>query len=189
MLEYTSLPEEYRSVIREKLPPEPKPGVHGRPFWCTKEAHDVYYENEAFVYYSKKHHRGERISVEVNMKGFFVVGCEPGSGPQPFIIVSIDNETGKIGFILPYVYIINQDNDIVDLKVGADMTDYSPDHYIEGTFDTYEEEAVKQISNKYKIQYYDKDTLTERWLGFCVGSFGNYGLPGLDKDDKYEVVI
>lgn len=44
--------------------------------------------------------------VPVGEKGYFVVGCEPGSGPMPFIVVF--NDGHQIGLIHPYVTVCDR---------------------------------------------------------------------------------
>ena len=173
MQEYITLPDKYQSLIREKLPPKPGQGCSGRPFWTSTESYDLYYIKDKFQFRREKY-----VPLELGEKGFFCVGCESGSGPQPFIVVHIDDQ--KIGLISPYVYVVNQTEDYVDLKVGGDMSNY--DEY---NFDDYH--AVENPSNQYKIHYYNqKDIIGSRWLSVCVGSFGNYDLPQLNGIPKYE---
>lgn len=225
MLEYVSLPEEYKSGIWEKKPPQSANGCLRGPFWESKEVCYVYFENGKFVYYkptrpnyyvkpelvpesdeetsendnvlqsvgffiepTPKTQEKEYTPIEVGMKGFFVIACEPGSGPQPFIVVHVDNEKETLGLIKPYVYIVNETNDDVELKVGCDMSVYQPEYGYEGINGSYDADAVKIISEKYKV-YYQKNIIGKRWLGVDVGSFGNYGLPhSNEKGDEYEFI-
>lgn len=225
MLEYVSLPEEYKFIIQEKKPPKPKNRWSGRPFWASEETYSVYFENDKFVYYKPNdscHNddcepipddevkppntntlesigcfieptpdtkEKEYIPIEVGMKGFFCIACEPGSGPQPFIIVDIDNTKERIGIICPYVYIVSETDDDVELKVGCDMSQYAPEGCCE-RFEPYDVNAVKIISEKYKVFYrYRKDIIGKYWLGVDVGSFGNHGLPKTnEKGHAYEYI-
>jgi hypothetical protein len=226
MLEYVTLPEEYKLAIREKRPPIPKNGWHGRPFWGSNEARVVYYENSKFVYQKRTMthddyglelvpddesdedvtqtttngsfieptsttvNEKEYIPIEVNMRGFFCIACEPGSGPQPFIIVDVDNAAETIGLIKPYVYVVNETDDEVELKVGADMSAHQPERGYEGIEGSYDAVAVKRISEKYKVFYkHKKDIIGKYWLGVDVGTFGNHGLPNAnEKGNEYQFV-
>ena len=179
-VEYSRLPEKYLVPIKENLPPLPGPGVYGRPFWTASESRDLIYKDglirklfsyckpdQNFLTYEYEE------SVEIGDKGFICIGCEPGSGPQPFIVVNVNHESSEIGYISPYVYITNETDDVVELRVGGDTNElnrYDSDH-IDEFFET-----IKNPSDKYVV-HYCKIANKPCYLSYCVGSFGNYGLP------------
>lgn len=172
---YVNLPHKYHSTICEKLPPLPKEGCTGRPFWNSKESFGLFYKKDehCFLYKNKK----DYYKLEIDQKGYFCLGCSPGSGPQPFIITYIDNINKEIGYILPYVSIMGATNipigeETVNLIVGKDMEGCDP-------YETKHDNNLKfrGANEKYKVTYRKADFLDQSWLSVDVGSFGNYGLP------------
>ncbi len=136
--------------------------------------------------------------VEFGEKGFFNVGIEPGSGPQPFIVVW--KYKNLLGLIFPYVsitkkvYPVNNESDNVELKVGGDMWLFEETEgkllRIKDTAllsDT-EEKMVLEYSFKYTCRVFDFDIIKKQsWLSFSFGQFGNFGLPTKICDHEYVI--
>jgi len=106
------LPEQYKSIIKEKHPGFNSYGSR-RSFWSTTECKDITFKDNRFC--------TDDGALKINDKGFICINCEPGSGPQPFIVVYINNEKGILGVVHPYVYIIDVNNEYVNLMVGGDI--------------------------------------------------------------------
>ena len=168
--EYISLPSQYiNTIIKEKMPPEPEKRCIGRPFFNSPESHSVCYINNQYMVRKNN----ELIPLETDVKGYCCVGCEPGSFPQPIIIAHIDNKSGEIGLIKPYVYITNKTNEYVDLKVGGDMAVYDDgEHRWNEFYYSYDNNPeVYTVSDKYKIVYYDKKYVLSVNLCLSMGTF------------------
>lgn len=171
MQQYVSLPQKYQSLIRENIPYSEN--GHLKIFWESTESHDLDYKNGQFL--------KEKVPLELEEKGFFCLGCEPGSGPEPFIVVYIDNKSETIGLIKPYIYIIDKTEDHVELKVGGDMSNYNRKNFNKDIL-----HHVQVSSDKYKVHYYNqKDIVGNRYLAPCVGCFGTHDLP--DSNGKYRI--
>lgn len=185
---HINLPNKYKNIMRELLPPKPEPGVSGRPFWHSTESFVVYYKNNQFLV---RNTNNKNRVLEVGEKGYRCVGCSPGSGPQPIIIASINHEEGIIGLIYPFVYkleIQENDDEFVDLKVGKDMSEgYDLDSYL------YEHEHnldpnYFNTPDKYKVVYHKHKDIINRTYCLDVGNFGNYSLPSLYGNIPYEYI-
>lgn len=192
--QYISIPNKYiDNPIIEKLPPLPQKGVSGRPFFESPESHSVCYENNKFMIRKNKK---ELIPLEIGMKGYCCVGCEPGSFPQPIMIAHINNDTKEVGLIIPFIYKLKETDDEVELKIGSDMSLILFEKilrenkiYDELLF-TYEKnpEIYKQ-SDEYKILYIHKDYALSVNLCLSVGTFGNIDLPSLNSNIPYNFLF
>ncbi len=168
-----ALPQQYREPQVEEF-------IVGSPFWemATK------YENFA--------------DVPVGTKGNDCLGCEPGSGPGPFIVVYNDNS--KMGFIHPYVSVVGREegkNSMmcvetcgsflfttqkqnnspktakVTIQVGGDVDQQT------GT------DIRNTIASEYVITYFTYEEMRQLMKQMCCfnfGSFGNCALPNV-KDE------
>lgn len=168
------LPEEYKGIIREKHPGFGRYNSR-KPFWDSTEVKDITFKEIKFCTDG-----GHLSPLEVNNKGFICINCGPGSDPKPFIVVHIDNEKGILGVIHPYVYIVDVNNEYVDLMVGADMLDKKEEY-------KQDKQQFLKKSIKYKVCFYDLHfMLCHRHLSFCSGSLGNHDLPYADGTGEYE---
>src|SRR5579862_4689097 len=177
----SGLLKNFGSVITEKLP---KPNS---PFWDLEDIGDLYYypggleggEARFIIYYGAP----EEVDLCVGAQGFMCLGCEPGSGPRPFIVVGVDNKNQELKLIFPYVYIIETQSDKVMLKIGNDATKYiysgnSLDEIRENVVELDPEIMETQVSD-YIVQTinYPRFLKEESYISICFGSFGNGGLP------------
>lgn len=140
--------------------------------------------------------------VPVNTKGFTCLGCEPGSAPDPFIVVFNDGQ--QLGLINPYVTVLNRaEPKSIQYSVESCGTFMFP----QGIEAKKDEEGkryvtvqvngdtlglrrnVKKQSDFYKVSYTSYEeikTLSLQGTSFCFGNFGNCALP--NHADEYEAL-
>lgn len=141
-------------------------------------------------------------NVPVGTKGNDCLGCEPGSGPSPFIVVY--NDGNKMGFIYPYVTVVGRKEEKsnvmrietsgsfqypnsmqkkprkigkVTVKVGGDVDQHA------------EAKDVRNATSEYKINYFtyeEMKALMDQFCCFNFGSFGNCGLPNYEDDITFD---
>jgi len=164
----TRLPIRFLGLIQETLPPVPEPNVFGRPFWNAPGLYNIGTDGTVLGKYKNK---GDPFEpVQVGDYGFACIGCEPGSGSQPFVVVSIDEKEQKVGLIFPYVTIVSGDDTTVTLQVNGD---------------TYDKPVVSKeaatAETLYHVRYFSYDDLIGKyWISIMLGGFGNHGLPSHD---------
>ena len=181
-------PQFINQDIIEKLPPNHEPVAYGRPFWTSGESFSLKIDNSGKLYLSRKI---QSIIKPFNVldyhKGYFCIGGEPGSWPQPFIIVHNDEENQELGLIFPYVSILSKDNETVSLHVGGDCTKY---YDSDCPYATTVDEKVKTQDLNYKVIYYKYDDfLTYKgYQAHGIGTFGNHDLPDYNGELRYDYI-
>ena len=163
---YTNLPLKYRGVIKEQKISD--------AFWCVDKCRTITYKNTILTKYDNIVKPAKDL--KIGDKGFKCINCNPGSGPEPFIVVDVDHEAGRFSVIHPYVYIMNIDEH-VNLLVGSDIL------YKEKEYNDNKEQFLIQ-STRYNVCYYDlKYMLSRQYISLCVGTFGNGALPFMAEGD------
>lgn len=174
---------------------------HGNPYWDTPESNPVTLDPA-----------GRLIAGGVPLRagdcGFFCIGCQPGSLPEPFIVADVDAGRQKIGLVFPYVFVLRTLDETraarpqVELAVGADMTTHY-DLVERGLSEIHSEPdpaaartalppsmTERPAGDSYNVVEYSFQWLTRKetssWLSMNVGSFGNTGLPQITDPVTYE---
>ncbi len=172
-----ALPKEYLEVQEEEY-------FVGFPFWERESKYKML------------------ADVPVGTKGNDCIDCEPGSGPGPFIVVYNEGET--MGFIYPYVMVIervekrseimciestgsflfpnmqgkeNRQIGKVKVRVGGDAFN----------FDT--STNLKVVASEYVIQYFsysEMRNMMRQHCSFNFGSFGSCALPNAEEKIHFD---
>ncbi len=161
---YTDLPLKYRGIIKEQKTND--------VFWGVDKCRTITYKNTIVTKYDNIDKPIKNL--KIGDKGFKCINCNPGSGPQPFIVVDVDHETGQFSVIYPYVYIINTD-DHVNLLVGSDILDR------EKEYNDNKSKFLKQ-GTRYNVCHYNMNCIPW-YISMCVGTFGNGSLPFMAEGD------
>jgi hypothetical protein len=141
----------------------------------------------------------ETFPIRVEDRGYLQIGDEPGSGPQPFIIVEYDETLSRLGLIFPYVTVLRKFKDIVSLHIGGDASriepikDNCPILYEECDGDDVSEKQDRyglktpSATEQYLVKYLDLDTVFSNKAWCCV-FFHSFGQPLPNHSDpvRYE---
>lgn len=177
---YITLPDKYKGTIKELLPPKPRYGVRGRPFYNSFEVTGVIYKDSKFLLSDSR-------ELLVGDKGYQCIGCYPGSYPQPVIVAAIDHEKEEVGLIYPFVYKKEINEEYVMLQVGKDMG--TDDHQFDKIYYNIHDHAeVFKPGDKYKVFYFKADNIMNSAYCLDIGSFGNIDLPTKDGKIPYEYI-
>lgn len=163
-----ALPEKYTQTQTEEY-------YDGLPFWEVETKYASFSD------------------VPVGEKGNNCLGCEPGSGPDPFIVVYNDGKT--MGFIYPYVTVVERNETKSEMvcfeTTGSYLLPTNGDYKtkaqkksvtVQINGDTSQKDVldIKQVSQEYTIDYMTYEEMRELEKHMCCfnfGSFGNCALP------------
>lgn len=142
------------------LQPQSEEYFVGLPFWEIDRPYDLL------------------ANVPIGEKGNNCVGCEPGSGPCPFIVVY--NDGHQMGFIYPYVTVVERKSTEQVLQPNEKKTKSSVLVQVGGDTLQNDESKFKAVSETYTIEYITYEQMKLMMKQFCCynfSSFGNWALP------------
>lgn len=149
----------------------------GDVFWTVPEQWkqlqiEDYEDNDAFWDHLTEYESYK--DVPLFERGFVCLGCAPGSGPAPFIVVHNDGK--RLGFVHPYVTVVERKpaneagkNSVV-LKLNGDRLG--------------DKAQIKQPPLQYKIEFATYETIRNCEKNYFCHNFGSFGNKALPDDDK-----